>query len=101
MPPLIRQANGPSYCSTCANPWCSICRHNYSQAASVDAVRTGFGDSYYYDSVAQLLHIRVVPLSAFRNYPYFGTVANNPLVSSLALLSIFVVVVFVVVASRA
>lgn len=72
-------AKGPSYCNPCSNSWCPICRHNFTQAASIDEVRAGYGDLYYYDSVEQLLHIRVPSLSAFRNYPYFGTVANNPL----------------------
>ncbi|GBG25007.1 Spermidine synthase [Hondaea fermentalgiana] len=43
----------------CYEEW-STCRHEFTAAGSVDEVRQGNGDLYYYDSSSELLHLRLV-----------------------------------------
>jgi hypothetical protein len=54
-----------------------VCTHPYQAAASIQAVRDGYGDDYFYDAGTQLLHIRVRELDAtFGNWPYFSDVGH-------------------------
>jgi len=53
-------------------PGDSICTHQYRAVSSVQAVRTAWGDAYYYDSSKYLLYVRIVALVTFKG-GRFGT----------------------------
>jgi len=61
-------AQAPIWCNPGSppyQPWNSICQHFYRQVNSIAEVRSSWGDTYYFDSQNQLLHIRIVSLDSF------------------------------------
>jgi len=73
-------AQAPTSCKPGTAPYKptdSICRHNYRAVSSVAAVRSAWGDAYYYDSAKFLLYVRIVSLSTIAG-GRFGTNATYP-----------------------
>eukprot|EP01113_Clastostelium_recurvatum_P039916 TRINITY_DN614_c0_g1_i1.p1 TRINITY_DN614_c0_g1~~TRINITY_DN614_c0_g1_i1.p1 ORF type:complete len:1844 (-),score=383.73 TRINITY_DN614_c0_g1_i1:116-5647(-) len=48
-------AQGATWCST---SW-GTCQHFYRSVSSIDAVRTAFGDAYYWDNTNRVLYLRI------------------------------------------
>jgi len=58
--------------------WYPICQHAYRSVSSIDAVRSSWGDTYFYDSSTQLLHIRIISLDSFSyDFATNGTYQQN------------------------
>jgi len=58
-------------------PWDSICQHFYHPVNSIQEVRDSWGDTYFFDSSTQLLHIRIVSLDSF-TYEFATNATYNP-----------------------
>jgi len=56
-------------------PTDSVCTHPYRAVTSVAAVRSAWGDAYYYDSAKFLLYVRIVELASIPSLR-FGTNAT-------------------------
>jgi hypothetical protein len=62
-------ANAPSWCSS---SW-ATCQHPFTKVNSLDAVRKGFGDLYFFDAANGLLYLRVI-----EHQGTFGDVGADP-----------------------
>jgi len=86
-------AKAPSWCNPGTvpyKPWNSICQHAYRPVDSIDEVRTSWGDTYYYDSTAQLLHIRIISLDSFSyQFATNGTYSQNTIWNATSLHSTY------------
>jgi hypothetical protein len=64
-----------------AADWCDpawgVCRHNCRAVTSVAAVRSAFGDAYFWDNTARTLYLRVVTTNS-----YFGGLGSDPAIWS-------------------
>jgi len=61
-------AKAPSWCNPGTVPyksWNQICTHTFNKQTSVAAVRSAFGDAYYFDSAKGILYLRIVVLATF------------------------------------
>jgi len=74
-------AQAPTWCNPGTppyKPWYSICQHFYRPVNSIQEVRDSWGDTYFFDSSAQLLHIRIVSLDSFTyEFATYGTANQN------------------------
>eukprot|EP01120_Amphizonella_sp_Union-15-10_P004172 TRINITY_DN1478_c0_g1_i1.p1 TRINITY_DN1478_c0_g1~~TRINITY_DN1478_c0_g1_i1.p1 ORF type:complete len:260 (+),score=28.72 TRINITY_DN1478_c0_g1_i1:154-933(+) len=77
-------AQAPTWCVPPNPPyqsWHPICRHVYRPVASINQVRSSWGDTYFYDSSTQLLHIRIISLDSF-SYSFGTNATYNPVWNS-------------------
>lgn len=78
-------ASAPPWCSTCPDSWCPTCRHNYRSVPNMSAFLNSFGDTYFFETSTNLLHLRLVSLDpTFSNYPYFGN--RNTYINRMSIL---------------
>lgn len=78
-------AKAPTWCDPGKPPyqsWYSICKHPFRSVNSIDEVRNSWGDTYFFDNSAQLLHIRIVSLDSFgyrfaQNSTYYQNLVWN------------------------
>lgn len=67
-----------------AATWCDVswgvCRHNYRAVTSIAAVKSAFGDAYFWDNNARILYLRVVTAKSY----YGGLGGDTPVWSPFA-----------------
>jgi hypothetical protein len=74
-------AQAPTWCNPGTPPyqsWNPICTHDYQVVSSVQAVRSSWGDAYYFDSGKGLLYLRLVESASFGySFGTQGTLAQS------------------------